>query len=144
LDAAGYQPDHPQRDLDATLVACLRPLDRHGTKDTRSDENEPVRFTPGRCLVVQMQSTVARRRTEMGKIIISENVSLDGVIQDPTGEEGFKHGGWLSQLGEQDREAWATVEFDEALGPRPRSSVGGATTTSPQGGRPEPVGGRTG
>jgi hypothetical protein len=29
------------------------------------------------------------RRTEMGKIIISENISLDGVVQDPTGEEGF-------------------------------------------------------
>ena len=52
----------------------------------------------------------------MGKIVISENVSLDGVIQDPTGEEGFKHGGWFNQLGEHDREAWAAVEFDEALG----------------------------
>jgi hypothetical protein len=35
----------------------------------------------------------------MGKIIISENVTLDGVIQDPTGDEGFTHGGgyrmWL-------------------------------------------------
>ena len=30
----------------------------------------------------------------MGKIIISENVSLDGVVQDPTGEEGFRLGGW--------------------------------------------------
>ena len=30
----------------------------------------------------------------MGKIVISENVSLDGVVQDPTGEEGFKQGGW--------------------------------------------------
>jgi dihydrofolate reductase len=52
----------------------------------------------------------------MGKIVISENVSLDGVVQDPTGEEGFRHGGWFSQFGEQDREAWAEVEFDEALG----------------------------
>ncbi len=52
----------------------------------------------------------------MGRIVISENVSLDGVIQDPTGEEGFRHGGWFSQFGERDREAWATVEFDEARG----------------------------
>jgi dihydrofolate reductase len=51
----------------------------------------------------------------MGKIVISENVSLDGVVQDPTGEEGFTHGGWFSQFGDQDREAWAKVEFDEAL-----------------------------
>jgi dihydrofolate reductase len=52
----------------------------------------------------------------MGKIIVSENVSLDGVVQDPTGEEGFRHGGWFLQIGDKDREAWAKVGFDEALG----------------------------
>jgi dihydrofolate reductase len=52
----------------------------------------------------------------MGKIIISENVSLDGVVQDPTGEEGFRLGGWFGQIGDKDREAWAQVELDEALG----------------------------
>ena len=51
----------------------------------------------------------------MGKIIISENVSLDGVIQDPTGEEGFGRGGW-GRMGDKDREAWAKVLTDEALG----------------------------
>jgi dihydrofolate reductase len=52
----------------------------------------------------------------MGKIIISENVSLDGVISDPTGEEGSGHGGWFGQIADRDREAWAKLEFDEALG----------------------------
>jgi dihydrofolate reductase len=52
----------------------------------------------------------------VGRIVISENVSLDGVIQDPTGEEGFRHGGWFAQIGNNDREAWAKVELDEALG----------------------------
>ena len=52
----------------------------------------------------------------MGKIVISENVTLDGVVQDPTGEEGFRHGGWLAEVGDRDREAWAKVGFDEALG----------------------------
>jgi dihydrofolate reductase len=52
----------------------------------------------------------------MGKIVISENVSLDGVVQDPTGEEGFRHGGWFGQVGDRDREEWAKVEFAEALG----------------------------
>jgi dihydrofolate reductase len=52
----------------------------------------------------------------MGKIVISENVSLDGVVQDPTGEEGHSFGGWFNQIGEKDREAWAKVGFDEALG----------------------------
>jgi dihydrofolate reductase len=31
----------------------------------------------------------------MGKIVISENVTLDGVIQDPVGEEGWDRGGWF-------------------------------------------------
>ena len=31
----------------------------------------------------------------MGTIVISENVSLDGVIEDPTGVEGFSRGGWF-------------------------------------------------
>jgi dihydrofolate reductase len=52
----------------------------------------------------------------MGKIVISENVSVDGVIQDPTGEEGFRHGGWFGQVGDKDRKEWAKVEFNEALG----------------------------
>jgi dihydrofolate reductase len=52
----------------------------------------------------------------MGKIIISENVSLDGVVQDPTGEEGFRLGGWFGHVGDRDREAWVKVELDEALG----------------------------
>jgi dihydrofolate reductase len=31
----------------------------------------------------------------MGKIVISENVSLDGVVEDPTGVEGLDRGGWF-------------------------------------------------
>jgi dihydrofolate reductase len=52
----------------------------------------------------------------MGEIIISENVTLDGVIQDPTGDEGFRHGGWFGQVGDNDREEWAKVALDEARG----------------------------
>ena len=52
----------------------------------------------------------------MGKIVISENASLDGVVQDPTGEEGFSFGGWFGQIGDKDREGWAQAGFDEALG----------------------------
>jgi dihydrofolate reductase len=52
----------------------------------------------------------------MGKIIISENVTLDGVVQDPTGDEGFRCGGWFGQVPNKDREEWAKVELDEALG----------------------------
>jgi dihydrofolate reductase len=50
----------------------------------------------------------------MGKIIVSENVSIDGVGQDPTGEEGVIPGGW-SALAGKDREEWVNVHVDEAV-----------------------------
>jgi dihydrofolate reductase len=52
----------------------------------------------------------------MGKIVISTNVSLDGVVQDPDGGEGFRLGGWFGQFGGKDLEAWQKVSLDEALG----------------------------
>ena len=52
----------------------------------------------------------------MGRIIISENVSLDGVIQDPAGDEGFQRGGWIGRVGDRGREAAAQVLLEEALG----------------------------
>jgi dihydrofolate reductase len=52
----------------------------------------------------------------MGTIIISENVSLDGVIQDPAGDEGFQRGGWVGRVGDRGREAAAQVLLEEALG----------------------------
>ena len=51
----------------------------------------------------------------MGKIVISTNVSLDGVVQDPDGEEGFRLGGWFVQDGGKDLEEWGKVEYAEAL-----------------------------
>lgn len=50
----------------------------------------------------------------MGKLVVSENVTLDGVVQ--AGDEGFARGGWYAQIGDKDREAWAHAEFEEALG----------------------------
>ena len=51
----------------------------------------------------------------MGNIVVSENMSLDGVVQDPTGEEGFKFGGWFDQVSETDRAEFATVKTAEAM-----------------------------
>jgi dihydrofolate reductase len=50
----------------------------------------------------------------MGKIITSENISLDGVVQDPTGGEGFRHGGWAG-TGPVKGDV-AKVVLDDALG----------------------------
>ena len=46
----------------------------------------------------------------MGKIVISENITLDGVIEVPDGE-----GAWFTRVSDADRAAWAKVEFEEAL-----------------------------
>jgi dihydrofolate reductase len=53
----------------------------------------------------------------MGKIVISgpQNVSLDGVVQDPDGKEGTELGGWFVEFGGQDLEEWNKVALDEAL-----------------------------
>ena len=54
----------------------------------------------------------------MAKIVLSgpQNVSLDGVVQDPDGAEGFRLGGWFNQFGGKDLEQWAKVALDDALG----------------------------
>ena len=52
----------------------------------------------------------------MGKIVVSQNVTLDGVVEDPSGEGGFRHGGWFEQFMGQDWEAWAELELAEAQG----------------------------
>ena len=51
----------------------------------------------------------------MGKIVISENVTLDGVIQDPAGREGFALGGWVGRIGEKGRDQAAKVLLEENL-----------------------------
>jgi dihydrofolate reductase len=52
----------------------------------------------------------------MGKIVITTNVSLDGVVEDPDGAEGFGRGGWFLQAGGKDLEEWGKIEYAEALG----------------------------
>ena len=53
----------------------------------------------------------------MGKIVISTNVTLDGVVQDPDGQEGFERGGWFHQfVGGKDLEEWVVNETEEVLG----------------------------
>jgi hypothetical protein len=71
----------------------------------------------------------------MGKIVVSENVTLDGVVQDPAGAEGFGRGGWVGRVGERGRDEAAKVLLDEALGAEASYSVGGPTSSSPRGGR---------
>jgi dihydrofolate reductase len=49
----------------------------------------------------------------MGKIFVSENISLDGVVEDPSGDEGFRHGGWVGRV--TDRPEAGKALLDETL-----------------------------
>src|SRR5258708_39619822 len=49
----------------------------------------------------------------MGKIVVSENVTLDGVIQDPAGDEGFRVGGWVGLIANSPQ--LAKLALEEAL-----------------------------
>jgi dihydrofolate reductase len=53
----------------------------------------------------------------MARIVMSgpQNVSLDGVVQDPDGGEGFRLGGWFKEFGGRDLEEWGRVALEEAL-----------------------------
>jgi dihydrofolate reductase len=54
----------------------------------------------------------------MGRIVMSgpQNISLDGVVQDPDGKEDFRLGGWFIEFGGKDLVAWNEVALHEALG----------------------------
>jgi dihydrofolate reductase len=71
----------------------------------------------------------------MGKIVVSEFVSLDGVMEDPGGAEGFKHGGWTFQFGSAEQEQWKFEELFKAdallLGRRTYQGFAAAWPTMP-------------
>src|SRR6476620_10222631 len=50
----------------------------------------------------------------MGRIIVSDNLSLDGVMQDPAGDEAFARGGWVGAI--KDRPELGRLTLDDALG----------------------------
>src|SRR5215203_3409712 len=37
---------------------------------------------------------IERQGADMGRIVVTEFISLDGVIEDPGGAEDYKYGGW--------------------------------------------------
>jgi dihydrofolate reductase len=76
--------------------------------------NESPAFSPPTPPAAAVADNTNKRRTEMGTIVISDNVSLDGVIQDPAGDEGFRHGGWVGLI--KDRPELNKLALDEALG----------------------------
>jgi dihydrofolate reductase len=49
----------------------------------------------------------------MGRIVVTEFVSLDGVMEDPGGAEDFEHGGWTFEF---DRGEGDKFKLDETMG----------------------------
>jgi len=49
----------------------------------------------------------------MGRIVVSDNVSIDGVFQDPAGDEDFPRGGWVGLI--KDRPELSRLALEEAL-----------------------------
>ena len=70
----------------------------------------------------------------MGKIVISENITLDGVVQDPTGEEDAGYGSWTSPLPSGTSRSGPRSCSTRRSGPRPCCWAGAATSGSPPGG----------
>jgi dihydrofolate reductase len=64
---------------------------------------------------VLSENTPAKETPDMGKIVITTNATLDGVVEDPDGKEGFGLGGWFGRFGGEDLDAWAELETEEAL-----------------------------
>ena len=49
----------------------------------------------------------------MARIIVSDNLSIDGVFQDPAGDEGFARGGWVGAI--KDRPELSQLALNDAL-----------------------------
>src|SRR3954469_3123044 len=49
----------------------------------------------------------------MGRIVVTEFVSLDGVIEDPGGAEDYRHGGWSFEISRGDE--GDKFKLDEAM-----------------------------
>jgi len=53
------------------------------------------------------------KEIEVGRIVVTEFVSLDGVMEDPGGAENFRHGGWTFEIARGDE--GDKFKLDEAL-----------------------------
>src|SRR5436189_723563 len=52
-----------------------------------------------------------KKENSMRKVIVSEYVTLDGVMEDPGGAEGFKHGGWSFGFGGAEQQQYKFEEL---------------------------------
>ena len=112
---AGAPAPRPAAESSARAARAGPGGQRSAALSDRQERNEPTayRFLPPTPPAAAVADNANRRRTEMGKIVVSENVTLDGVIQDPAGDEGFRAGGWVGLI--KDSPQLAKLALDEAL-----------------------------
>jgi hypothetical protein len=58
-------------------------------------------------------ATGNEKEAQVGRIVVTEFVSLDGVMEDPGGAENFKHGGWSFEFNRGDE--GDKIKLDEAF-----------------------------
>src|SRR3989442_2014724 len=58
-------------------------------------------------------ATANAKDDRVGRIVVTEFVSLDGVMEDPGGSENFKHGGWSFEIDWGDE--GSKFKLDEAM-----------------------------
>src|SRR5205823_10562957 len=68
------------------ILALALPFIRLTSNDVGAARNSPLSFRRGQRLNKRNKQRSNERRAAMGKIVISENVSLDGVGQDRAGD----------------------------------------------------------
>ena len=44
------------------------------------------------------EAAANEKEDQVGRIVVTEFVSLDGVMEDPGGSESYKHGGWTFEI----------------------------------------------
>jgi dihydrofolate reductase len=59
-----------------------------------------------------LRHPVNEKEDQVGRIVVTEFVSLDGVMEDPGGAEDYKHGGWTFQF---DRGEGDKFKLDETM-----------------------------
>ena len=69
----------------------------------------------------------------MGKLVVTEFVSIDGVFEDPGGAEGYEHGGWTFEYNRG--EDGDRFKVDELMEAESSCSGGGRTRALPPRGR---------
>jgi dihydrofolate reductase len=90
-----------------TVAASVARTDGRYRRGRDAGSNEGVRCDK------PWRSNITCRRIRMGKIVATEYVSLDGVVQAPGGGEEFEHAGWSFEV---DRgEEFEKFKLDETL-----------------------------